>query len=119
MRIARNDGFSIVEVLIATALFVTAVASLVQLFSLSLGANLAARYRTEAAILASAKVEELLAVPWGTETTDADDARGFTRVWAVTPLPDHPDTARAIDVRVGRARFDAVRMLAVKVRQVR
>ena len=115
----RDEGFSLVEVLVATALFVVAAGSLLELFSIALGANVAARYRTEATILAAAKVEELIAIPWGSETTASDQEGGFTRVWMVTALPDHPRTALAIDVRVTHARVEPVRVVAVKVRQVR
>jgi prepilin-type N-terminal cleavage/methylation domain-containing protein len=115
----RDDGFSLVEVLVATALFVTVAASLLELFSLALGANLAARYRTEATILAAAKVEELLAIPWGSEAAASDETGGFTRTWTVSALPGRPRSALTIDVRVTHARVEPVRVLAVKVRQVR
>jgi prepilin-type N-terminal cleavage/methylation domain-containing protein len=115
----KDEGFSLVEVLVATAVFVTAVVGLAQLFTAAAGANMAARYRTEATILASAKVEELLAVPWGSETTAADNADGFSRVWSVAPLAERPLSALTIDVQVTHFRVEPVRVLAVKVRQAR
>ena len=118
MRVDRADGASLIEVLIAPAVFVGGVASLLQLFTLAIAANLGARSRTEAAIVASDTVEELLAAAWGTEVSAADDRNGFRREWRVAPLAANPDAALIIDVRVSHTRADTVRLVAVKVRQV-
>ena len=75
-----SEGFSLVEVLVATALLMTAVVSLAQLFVLSTRANAAAGEMTEATILAAQKVEELRAAPvpniLGSQSIDYVDARG-------------------------------------------
>ncbi len=117
MQRRSDDGFSLIEVLGATAIFVAGAASIAQLATVAIAANLGARARTEAALLASQKVEELLALPWGTEASAADQREGYARTWEVRPLPLNPQSAVTIEVRVAHVtRGDGVRLLAVKVR---
>jgi len=59
---------SIIEVLMATALMVTAVASLAQLFALSTTRNTSAKNTTFAAVLAQQKMEQLRGLAWGFDT---------------------------------------------------
>ena len=115
----ESDGFSLIETLIATAVFLTAIAAVLQLVTLGIEANLGARRRTAAAVYAAQKVEELLALPWGTEPTAADARDGYAREWVVRPLPRNPASAIAIDVRVTFGGVEQARLLAVKVRQSR
>jgi len=61
-------GFSLVEVLVALALTVTAVCALVALIGLTTRANGTARITTAATLLAAEKLEELRAFAW---TVDA------------------------------------------------
>jgi type II secretory pathway pseudopilin PulG len=63
LRSFRNvcDGFSLVEVLVATGLVVVAVAALAQLFAIAIHANARARSTTSAVLLAQQKMEELVA----------------------------------------------------------
>lgn len=64
----------------ATGLFVTAIASLAQLFALATRANAAAGEMTVATVLAAQKIEELRAAPYlsvaGGQSTDYVDSRG-------------------------------------------
>jgi type II secretory pathway pseudopilin PulG len=60
-----DSGFSLLEVLIATAMLATAVVSLAGLFAVATRSNLASRGTTYAAILAAQKLEELRALTWG------------------------------------------------------
>jgi type II secretory pathway pseudopilin PulG len=75
-----SEGFSLVEVLVATGLLITSVMSLAQLFVLATRANAAAGEMTEATILAVQKVEELRAAPLpnllGSQSIDYVDSRG-------------------------------------------
>ena len=75
-----SEGFSLVEVLVATGLLMTAIVSLAQLFVLATRANAAAGEMTEATILAAQKVEELRAAPLpivlGSQSVDYVDSRG-------------------------------------------
>jgi type II secretory pathway pseudopilin PulG len=77
---AGAAGFSLVEVLVATGLLMTAVASLAPLFVMATRANAAAGDMTTVTILAAQKVEELRAAPFldgsGPGSVDVLDARG-------------------------------------------
>ena len=87
---ADARGFSIIEVLMATALMVAAVASLAQLFALSTTRNKSAKNTTFAAVLAQQKMEQLRSLTWGfdtvglpvsdynTDTTDVGTLAGCT-----------------------------------------
>lgn len=60
----RDDGFSLVEVLIAALVLATGVIAMAQLFAIAAAANVAARSKTVATILAEQKVEQLRALGW-------------------------------------------------------
>jgi type II secretory pathway pseudopilin PulG len=62
---SSQDGFSLVEVLVAAGLLATVLVSLAELFALSARANLASRNTTYASILAAQKLEELRSLAWG------------------------------------------------------
>jgi prepilin-type N-terminal cleavage/methylation domain-containing protein len=61
LREVSAGGFSLLEVLVATAVFVVAVVALAQLFAVAIDANARARSMTLAALLAQQKMEELVA----------------------------------------------------------
>lgn len=65
---SNQSGFSLIEVLAATALLATAVVTLAQLFAVSTRSNLSARNTTYATVLAEQKMEELRALTWGFDT---------------------------------------------------
>lgn len=65
---SSSDGFSLIEVLVATLLLAIALASLAQLFALSTRSNMGARNTTFAAVLAQQKLEELRGLTWGFDT---------------------------------------------------
>ena len=93
---ADARGFSIIEVLMATALMVTAVASLAQLFALSTTRNTSAKNTTFASVLAQQKMEQLRSLTWGfdslglpatditTDTTKFPETNGGT---GLSPSP--------------------------------
>jgi prepilin-type N-terminal cleavage/methylation domain-containing protein len=58
-------GFSLLEVLVATAVFTVAVGGLAELCAIASRANSAARATTTAAMLAAQKMEQLRALTWG------------------------------------------------------
>jgi prepilin-type N-terminal cleavage/methylation domain-containing protein len=58
-------GFSLLEVLVATALLASALVSLAQLFAMSTKSNIGSRNTTYAAVLAQQKLEELRSLAWG------------------------------------------------------
>ena len=81
MALARDheDGFSILEVLVATTIMTVAVAGLAQMFALATYANASARSTTYAAVLAQQKMEQLRGLTWGF------DAQGLP---VTDPTPD-------------------------------
>ena len=60
-----ENGFSILEVLVATTIVAMGLVSLAQLFAISMTANLHARATTVAAVLAGQKMEQLRGLTWG------------------------------------------------------
>jgi type II secretory pathway pseudopilin PulG len=84
---ADARGFSIIEVLMATALMVAAVASLAQLFALSTTRNKSAKNTTFAAVLAQQKMEQLRSLTWGF------DALGLPTTDTTTDTTKFPETA--------------------------
>jgi type II secretory pathway pseudopilin PulG len=65
IRAARTAGFTLLETLIATTILVVGVASLASLSVLATRANASAKSSTFAALLATAKMEQLMALTWG------------------------------------------------------
>ena len=63
-RQSSASGFSLVEVLIAVAIFITLSVGVAQLIAVATRAVRAARERTSAAILAGAKMEQLRSLAW-------------------------------------------------------
>ena len=61
----RDDGFSLIEVMVAACLLAVALATLAQLLIVGMQSNLDARRMTEATILAEQKLEELRSLAWG------------------------------------------------------
>jgi prepilin-type N-terminal cleavage/methylation domain-containing protein len=64
----NSDGFSLMEVLVATLLLAIALTTLAQLFAMSTRSNLGARSTTYTTVLAQQKLEELRALTWGYDT---------------------------------------------------
>jgi type II secretory pathway pseudopilin PulG len=93
---ADARGFTIIEVLMATALMVAAVASLAQLFALSTTRNTSSKNTTFAAVLAQQKMEQLRGLTWGFDvlglpTTDtATDTTKFPETGGGTGLSPSP-----------------------------
>jgi prepilin-type N-terminal cleavage/methylation domain-containing protein len=63
--LSSNAGFSLLEVLVATALLASALVSLAQLFAMATKSNIGSRNTTYAAVLAQQKLEELRSLAWG------------------------------------------------------
>jgi prepilin-type N-terminal cleavage/methylation domain-containing protein len=134
-------GFSLIETLVATTLLTIAVGGLAHLATAATSTNQRARSTTLAALLASSKVEELLAVPWNDQLTQASngdasiernvpgfydllDASGrppangrghaaYRRRWSVRRFAEDPDSGLVIHVVVtGLAPAGGPRVLA-------
>jgi type II secretory pathway pseudopilin PulG len=63
-----ESGFSLIEVMVATGLLVTALVTLAQLFVISTRSNIGSHNTTYASVLAEQKLEELRALAWGYDT---------------------------------------------------
>lgn len=62
----RNEsGFSLAEVVVATAMMATSLVALAQLLAISTQSNRTARYTTLASMLAAQKMEQLRGLTWG------------------------------------------------------
>jgi len=98
----RQEGFSLVEVLIAVGIFITTAAFMPQLFSGALRANVDAGAITWATTLAAQKLEELTAQPrldpigdesldyldrYGQPVADEEAPRAYTRRWRIESAP--------------------------------
>lgn len=129
---AGDAGFSLVEVLVASTLFVGAIAALAHVFVVAARANAEAQYATYATVLATQKMEELRSMSTPGEVVDAVDyadihgealvegaASGraaYERRWTVEPLFM---TAEALVITVTVSRRDAssagrVRLITIR-----
>jgi Tfp pilus assembly protein PilV len=109
-------GFSLLDALIAAAILASALLSLAQLTAFAVKTTAAAGRMTDAALLASQKVEQLRTGSWSELQSGTDSPRaGFTRAWTITPLAADPDYAAVLEVLV-RAPGGQTRMVALKTR---
>ncbi|HZP47277.1 MAG TPA: hypothetical protein VFB07_02000 [Vicinamibacterales bacterium] len=117
-------GFTIVEAVVASAIVITALASLTQLAVATRQATSAARARSTATLLAVDKMEELRSAPsLAPSPPDAldrdvdafsDRIVGFTRRWWVQPLPWNPAGGLVVQVRVLAAHGVDARLVSVR-----
>jgi prepilin-type N-terminal cleavage/methylation domain-containing protein len=132
----RDEGFSLLEVLVAVLLAATVAAGTLDLFSVSLAAIRDAREESSATSLALQKLEQLrgaasapamsadnaldVDTPGFVDRVDASgqpaSASGpparstvYVRRWSVRPLPSDPARGLVLRVFVTSARRDAVR----------
>jgi prepilin-type N-terminal cleavage/methylation domain-containing protein len=124
---AAAPGFTLIEVMVATTVFVVGVVGLAPIFLIAARTVAGARTTTYAVILAEGKMEQLRAESEDTidalarntaDCCDFLDATGrllgggtsppagtaFIRQWSVDPLPASPDHVFVIQVRVVRVR---------------
>jgi len=64
-----NQGFSLIEVMVALGILVTVSLGVAQLFSTATRSNQAGRSRTSSSILAAEKMEQLRGLTWGFDNT--------------------------------------------------
>lgn len=78
------SGFSLIEVLIATAILATSLVAVAQLFAVATKANTSSRTSTFATVLAQQKMEQLRELTWGVDQTNGT-LSDLTTNLAVTP----------------------------------
>lgn len=113
----RAEGFTFVEVVVATAVLMVAWLAVARIVTVSTAANAAARASTQATLLAVEKIEQLRSLPYddgaladsppSALTADApgyfdtpDDR--FKRRWSIERVSAFPDLALTIRVSVIR-----------------
>jgi len=130
------DGFTLVEVMVATSVLAVGVVALVQLALLAQAAGRASWRVTVAVVLAQDKMEQLRAQEWPDASAgccDYFDAHGgllasgasppvgtaFTRRWAIDAMPVFAESARVLRVWVAPATgAAAVRLVNVRARRI-
>ena len=92
------SGFTLVEVLIALAIFITIALGVAQLIAVSTRAMRASREQTSAVILAAAKMDQLRSLAWTYESSAAG-APGVPRSDRTTDVshPDHADDGAGLE----------------------
>lgn len=88
---SRNEGFSLVEVLVAVGLLTTVSLGVAQLFAVATDANVNAKALTSTSMLAAQKMEQLRALTWGFD--DEEAALGLPLSDTTTDLSQYPATA--------------------------
>lgn len=137
-----EDGFSLVETLVAAALLTTAVVTLAQLSGIAARSNMASRHLTYATVLAAQKLEELRALDiealspspataldestpgWMDYVDQAGKTLGdrsrrnsvYVRRWSIQPLAADPGHGWVIQVLVTRPPEEA-RLVAARTRR--
>ena len=81
---AGETGSTLVEVIVAMLITVTALVSMAQLFVVSTGSNLAARNNTFSTVLAEQKLEQIRSLTWGFDPQGIP-LSDFTTDTSVTP----------------------------------
>ena len=109
-KIKDNQGFSIIEVLMALSIFAIGILAVWSMQLAAISNNASAKLRTEATLLASKWVESTLSEDYGKLTggrhslsADPDDPAWYSKVYAVERFValDNPVPATAtIEVRV-------------------
>jgi len=64
---SASDGFTLIEVLIASALLVSMAIGIAQLLAIAVAAGRTSRFQTSTAILAAARLEQLRSLVWSYE----------------------------------------------------
>lgn len=75
----RESGFSLVEVLIASAIFLVIALGVLPLFAQAIRSNLSGQDATDVSNLSKSRVEELLQVPFDTLEVPAGQTEGVTK----------------------------------------
>ena len=108
-RHARDEGFTLLEVLVALVVLATTVVAVLQLFGGGLRLARSAGDHADAALLASAKLADLEPGPLTEgETSGIEGPYRWTRRVSLAPalLPVEPDTPEAARIRLARVKVE-------------
>ena len=84
---ACQEGFSLLEVLVATTVMTVALSSLAQLFVISTRSNASSKSTTYASVLAGQKMEQLRGLTWGFDTLGLPLTDTTTNITVVPETP--------------------------------
>jgi Tfp pilus assembly protein PilV len=87
--VAREDGFALLEALVAGGMLAGGVLGLIQVLVVASAATRAARQTTAATLLAVEKVEALRAAPFDA-TAGEEEIGEYRRAWRVEAADDDP-----------------------------
>lgn len=94
----QERGFSVVEVLIASAIFLIIAVGILPLFAQAIRNNMAGRDATEVSNLGKSRVEELLKVPFDTLVVPVGQTVGVTdESWSLSAKKWMPGTSTSTD----------------------
>jgi prepilin-type N-terminal cleavage/methylation domain-containing protein len=131
----RADGFTLVEIMVATSLLVVGLIALAQLALLARRSDQAAASVTIASVLAQDGMEQLRAAVWpdGASISCCEffDAQGaplaggplapagteFVRGWSIEPVAAVADAARVLHVWVAPRGAATLRLVSVRARR--
>lgn len=109
----NNRGFTLLEVLFALAIFSIGILAIASMQISSINGNSAARMQTEATTLATARLEQLSALPYDHELLDPYNdnphqatSGSYTIVWNVSDDDPIPET-KTINITVTAANPNA------------
>ena len=108
-RTARDDGFTLLEVLVALVILSTTVVAALQLFGGGLRLARTAGDQSDAALLASAKLAEVDPGPLTEGTEEGNDGPyHWSRRVTLVPslLPIEQDTPEAVSIRLARVKVE-------------
>lgn len=86
-RVDGEGGFSLVEVLVASAVLMTGLIAVAQMFIASTHQNMEARRVTTTAVLAQQKIEQLRALAWGFDEFGLPVSDFATDITVTPPIP--------------------------------
>lgn len=112
--IKNQDGLTLIETLIALAIFSIGILGVAQLQLWNIKNNTTGNITTQATMLARAKLEELKNTGDVTTLTDGADASGiFTRTWGINGAGSGSVPARQIQVTVSWNRLGQNRSIVL------
>ncbi len=113
MKRDATSGFTLMEVVVATAVMVTVIASVAHVVLLAAARSVTSRGDLQALILSQGKLDELRASP-GVPTSGDDLVEGKARRWLVAPVDSNLPAAVSIRVCI-----DAASLCVAGVRVIR